>query len=138
VARARPSGMERTEATVSRCRHQEWLEKFQHRRWSYDCLDIVAPGGQPVSHVHGTWTGWTEDDLRWLTIELSAPWGPHQIGDTLLVAPHVLLWRPHSRTYVYRPRQWMASLPDQIQEWLARHPEWDTDSVALPGTAAVN
>jgi hypothetical protein len=95
-------------------------------------LDILAPG-QPVTHIHGTWIGFTEDEAKHLRIELSAPWGPHEAGQEIHVSPLVQLWRPHSRRFVYRPRTAPVELAEYHLDWLARHPEWDTDSVVVQG-----
>jgi len=42
------------------CDYPKWIERKTHDAWGRECLDILAPG-QPVTHIHGTWIGFTED-----------------------------------------------------------------------------
>ena len=114
-----------------RCRHRDWLIRKADMEWSVECLDVVAPG-QPVTHLHGSWIGYVED-TGYLRVELSMPWGPHEAGEELRISPLVQLYRPALREFIYRPRTSPIPLSEQHQDFLDRHPEWDTDCAVVPG-----
>lgn len=109
-----------------RCKGPEFDRR---RHWTRECLDIIVPDGTHT-HVHGTWTGWTDGDLQ---ITLSAPYREYRPGQNIAISPIVQLWRPSAKAYVYRPRDHFASLPSELQEWLTNNPAWDTDLAVVVG-----
>lgn len=122
-----------TSAGEMKCSNETW-----HRRRVHgmpECLDIFAPDGR-TWHIHGTWTGWRQDALEVL-IELPchgfATGTKFEPGQIITIEPIVMMWRPYSRTFIYQPRKHYSRVPGWVQKYLDDHPEWDAESVFIPG-----